>query len=553
MTLTLPSLGVVLTELGPEAKVLVGPEDSLALPVATASIWVGRAPAPDAQVILVVADGDSRRELESLLAALPAEPQRIVVLTSPCPLKLSELPTVAGRHTIIEAGTAVDPADVVLAVSRAVGAPAENVTRRLATLQRSLTQALGASEPLPALLARLRSASNAHVALVDNRGRALHATGPVPLSVLFEEISRTDADSQMLDIDGWRGVADRIHDPDRPGEYIGWLLVTSRRSNFPDQYSAAAVHVAAALVEACHRMTLVARQQERAIKASVLEEALALRRIPENPDLAGRAASFGLNLDEGVRIAILKPLHASPSVRGLPALEAFAEELAQSLRDASIPHLLSRRERHLVVAVQCSPAMLKRAVVASSSAPNTLIGVGRTAMSVGEVPLSHGDARLALRTLQRAARGPRLLAYEDFDFAMRLFSEVGVERMTVWARDFLRPLVDRPALLEGLSAYFAHSQNMNAAADALSIHHNSLRYRLAKIEELLNLSLREPAAFSSLFLASTALEQEMGATSAPTAGATSERPVDVDAPHHFQDYGDPSPDQLGVVLGPERP
>ena len=57
-------------------------------------------------------------------------------------------------------------------------------------------------------------------------------------------------------------------------------------------------------------------------------------------------------------------------------------------------------------------------------------------------------------------------------------------------------------------AFFAHSQNMNAAADALSIDHNSLRYRLAKVEELLNVSLRDPAAVSSLFLALTARELE---------------------------------------------
>ncbi|WP_270887975.1 PucR family transcriptional regulator [Pedococcus sp. 5OH_020] len=553
MTLMPPSLGVVLTELGPEAKVLVEREDSLALPVAGASIWAGRALAPDPQVILVVANGEEGDELQALLSRLPDEPQRILVLTSPSPLPTPELQRLAGRHTVLEAGGTVDPADVVLAVSRAAGAPAENVTRRLATLQRSLTQALAASEPLPALLGRLRSASNAHVALVDKQGRSLHATGPVPLSLLFEEISRTGADSQMLDVDGWRGVADKIHDPDRPGEYIGWLIVTSRRSDFPDQYSAAAVHVAAALVEACYRMTLVARQQERAIKAAVLEEALALRRVPDDPDLAGRAASFGLNVAEGVRIAILKPLRAAPTARGAPALEATAEDLAQALRDASIPHLLSRRERHLVVAVQCSPAMLKRAVVASPSIPNTLIGVGRVALSIGEIPLSHGDARLAIRTLQRGPRGPRVLGYEDFDFAMRLFSEVGVERMGVWARDFLRPLVDRPALLEGLSAYFRHSQNMNAAADALSIHHNSLRYRLAKIEELLNVSLREPATFSSLFLASTALEHEMGTTNVPTVRGAAERPVDVDAPHQFHGYSDPSLEQLGVVLSPERP
>ncbi|GAB7006947.1 hypothetical protein JCM18899A_44200 [Nocardioides sp. AN3] len=545
-------MGVVLTELGPDALVLAGPEDARDVPVVGASIWSGRAPSTDPQVILVVADGERRDQLEGLLAQLPPEPPRIIVLTSPSPLPHRELSGLAAGHTVVEAGGTVDPAEVVLAISRAAQAPAETITRRLATLQRSLTQALGAPEPLSALLSRLRSTTNAHIALVDKRGQTLQSTGPVPLSLLFGEIARTDADSQMLDVDGWRGVADKIHDPDRAGEYIGWLIVTSRRPDFPDQYATAAVHVAATLVEACHRMTLVARQQERAIKAAVLEEALALRRVPDDPELAGRIASFGLKFDEGVRIAILRPLRTSPSTRGLPALEAIGDGLSQALRDASVPHLLSRRERHLVVAAQCSPAMLSRVVVTADSMPKAQIGVGRAVTSVGEIPQSHGDATLALRTLQRNARGPRLLAYEDFDFATQLFSEVGVERMTVWANEFLRPVVERPALLEGLSTFFKHEQNMNTAAHALSIHHNSLRYRLAKVEEILSLSLRDPAALSSLFLALTALEHESGSVSFPSARQDLGKPADVDAPYHLQEYAHPSPDQLGVVFSPER-
>lgn len=548
-----PTLGVVLTELGPEAELLAGANDALSRPVRGASVWTGQATTDDLEVIVIIAGAQQRDELEGVLANLSAGASRILALTDPCPIPRREVGSIAGGHTIIQAGRGIDPAEVVLAVSRALQAPTENFTRRLATLQRSLTQALGAPEPLQALLGRLKSTSNANVALVDKLGATLNSTGPVPLSLMFEAISRAGADSQLLDIDGWKGVADKINDPDRPGEYTGWLIATSRRPDFPDQYAAAAVHLTAALVEVCHRMTFVARQQERAIKAAVLEEALALRRVPDDPDITGRMASLGVNFDDGVRVAMVRPVRSATRSRALPSLETIAEELSQALRDASIPHLLSRRERHLVVAVQCSPAMLRRTVVAVDGMPDLRIGVGRIATIVGEIAHSHSDARLALQTLLRRTGGPRLLAYEDLDFAMRLFSEVGVDRMNDWARDFLRPLLDRPTLLEGLRAYFRHSQNMNAAADALSIHHNSLRYRLAKVEEILSLSLREPAALSSLFLALTALEHDTSAsTHSPIQPSGSKRPADVDAPHRLQIHENPSPSQLGVVLSPDR-
>lgn len=551
--LTRPTLGVVLTELGPDAMLLAGPDDALSRPVQGASVWIGRPTNDDRDFIVVISGARRRDDLERVLASLPMGESRMLALTDPCPVPQRDLGSIAGGHTIVQAGNGVDPAEVVLAISRALQAPTENFTRRLATLQRTLNQALGAPDPLQALLRRLKSTTNANVVLVDKRGETLNSTGPVPLSRMFDTVSRAGADSQLLDIEGWKGVADKINDPDRPGEYIGWLIATSRRPDFPDQYSAAAVHLTAALVEACHRMTFVARQQEQAIKAAVLEEALALRRVPDDPDLTGRMASFGVNIDDGVRIAVVRLVRPTRSSRALPALETIAEELSQALRDASIPHLLSRRERLLVLAVQCSPAMLRRAIVASDTIPDSRIGIGRIATSVGEIAYSHGDARLALQTLLRRAKGPRLLAYEDFDFAIRLFSEVGVDRMNAWAHDFLQPLKERPTLLEGLRAYFQHSQNMNAASDALNIHHNSLRYRLAKVEEILSLSLREPAALASLFLALTALEHDATTSTRPSIQPSEPTgPVDVDAPHRLQIHESPSVSQLGVVLSPDR-
>ncbi|MEU9329938.1 helix-turn-helix domain-containing protein [Streptomyces canus] len=98
------------------------------------------------------------------------------------------------------------------------------------------------------------------------------------------------------------------------------------------------------------------------------------------------------------------------------------------------------------------------------------------------------------------------MAYEDFDFATRLFADVGLERMVAWAEDFLKPLANRANLLAGLRSYFENDQNINVAAEALTIHHNPLRYRLTKVEELLSVNLKQPAAVSWVFLALTAID-----------------------------------------------
>ena len=183
------------------------------------------------------------------------------------------------------------------------------------------------------------------------------------------------------------------------------------------------------------------------------------------------------------------------------------------------------------------------------------MGIGRRVQHVSDVAASYHDAQLAIHTLKRAPSGPRVMTYEDFDFATRLFSDIGIDRMTSWARDFLAPLIDRDPLLDGLVAYFEHSQNMNAAAESLNIHHNSLRYRLSKVEEMLNLNLRDPAALSSLFLALAARDLErVQAAARPTASKTGRvaQPSDVEAPRSPSDFAIPSLDNLGVVYGPGR-
>ena len=430
----------------------------------------------------------------------------------------------------------------------------ESVTRRLSSLQRGLTQALGEPEPVIAVTERLMGVCNATVALIDPRGATVSATGPIPLTLLFSQITRTIADTQMIDIDGWHGVADRVTDPSQGGDHAGWLVVVNRRANFPDAYSIAAVHVAAALVEAGMRMTTVAQQQERAIRAAVLEEALAVQRQPSDAGLTGRIASLGLSFEDELRVVLVQPRRRKPNSRGQSATTELSVQIARALKASGIPYLMSVRDLSVIVLVQCTPATLSRTLVAGEVEPSKILaGIGRSVTAPGEVADSYHDAQLGVRTLTRRGAGQWTMAYEELDFATRLFAEVGLDRMSSWAREFVGPLVDRPALSAGLQAFLQHDQNIIAAAESLGIHHNSLRYRLTKVEELLKINLRQPSAISSVFLALAALELDGDNLSRPKperVKSISQQAFDIDAPI---DTGYPVQvsGSLGVVGAPE--
>ena len=97
------------------------------------------------------------------------------------------------------------------------------------------------------------------------------------------------------------------------------------------------------------------------------------------------------------------------------------------------------------------------------------------------------------------ARQAGLAAYEDFDLPTLLLAEVAPKRIAPRVEALLAPLT--PPLLEALAAYFARAMDVNAAADAMHVHPNTLRYRLGRIEQLLGRSLKDPATIAELHLA----------------------------------------------------
>ena len=90
------------------------------------------------------------------------------------------------------------------------------------------------------------------------------------------------------------------------------------------------------------------------------------------------------------------------------------------------------------------------------------------------MPRSFRDAELAVERVPRRAQ----LAYEDFDLATLVLSEVPPEHIRPRVDELMAPLRANPPLLEALVEYFARDMDVNATAEAMHVHPNTLRYRL---------------------------------------------------------------------------
>jgi len=351
--------------------------------------------------------------------------------------------------------------------------------QRLTAIQRHLVDALREPDPRAAMVGRLARMLDAGVLVLDGP-----SAGPVPD---VEAIRRRVAERE-LEHDGWHVVTVPIAED-------GWLAVTARR-RVP--LARAAAQAAVPLLAATERLAELARDQERVVRAALLDELLELTPGAETRGLAARAASFGVTFPARVVVAddpAAGPHHAAGAEAGASAAAGSSGAVGSSAAAGSSG------------AVGSSAAAVGSSGAAAGSSLATTRGgrvvtlvadgapwpgaAGRAVPDVAGVPRSYRDAVLAHE------RG--LDSYEAFDLPALLLAEVDPELVRPRVDALLDPLP--AAVLAALVEYFARDQDVSAAAAALHVHPNTLRYRLGRVEALLGRSLKAPATVAELTLA----------------------------------------------------
>ena len=316
--------------------------------------------------------------------------------------------------------------------------------RRLGSLQRYVADGLREPEPERAVVERLARFLDASAAVLEPDGSASVCTGSAPFGELFASL--TGHSLVEVEIDGWCAVAAPLA---RDGDAHGWLVLAAARAG---PLAKRAVETTAPLLVAMDQLKSLARAQERAERAALLEEAL---RGEHTAALAARAGVFGIDFSAPVRVLVVKD---AAQLAGRPHLLAGDVALVQGEIDGLVA-----------------------------------TGIGRAIGDLGGVPASLRDARLA------AARG--VSAYEELDLATLLLCDADPLRLEPRIERFVAILRAHPPLHEALIAYFDHDLDVPATAAALHLHPNSLRYRLQRLEEVLDCSLKQPATIAELHIA----------------------------------------------------
>jgi PucR family transcriptional regulator, purine catabolism regulatory protein len=381
--------------------------------------------------------------------------------------------------------------DVISTINRALLSTDLRTLQRISSMQLYLMDALGEDDPQHAVVERLSTFLDATVVLFASDGAVLASTGDAPAAEIWAEVTSRPATVVEFQVTGGHVLATPVSAGDAPA---GWLAVTSRRAPTSRRLNRQAARATAPVLAALSRIGSIAREQQQAVRAALLDEMLKPHSARDRGAIAARAATLGIDFATPARVVLISPRRAARDGLG----DALGE-LTGALATRGAAVLCTQREDAVTALVQAPHADLRADLGGLVAArPGLAVGVGRPASDVGAVLESHRDATIAVRRLELT--GDRdVLHFEDFDLVTLMISEAPRERLQPKVDEILGAL--SPALLDALVTYFVQDLDVMRAARAMHIHHNTLRYRLGRVEEALGRPLKDPGTIATLYIA----------------------------------------------------
>jgi DNA-binding PucR family transcriptional regulator len=357
-------------------------------------------------------------------------------------------------------------------------------------LHRALGDAALAGDGLDAIVERLAHLIERDIALQPPDGSApswryfAHRPGHQSLD---EKATASLADSPGLDITVGSETFGRLH-----------VLGTGEISEIAHN----ALLQGATIVALEMTKERAAREVEWRLRGELLEEMLQSDET-WSEGLLLRCERLGVDPAAERCIAVLEPLEAGRNATLSSAVRTAASHLIEGKTT-----LTSRRGDRVLVAMETDGA-------GGVSAIETLLVRAERAGAPSRAGLSssrHGvaialrEAEAALRLAREGQGAGTMVSYEQLGRLRFLLSAPDTAEMSAMVRDLLGPVAEydrrrKSSLLETLQAYLEVGGHHPSTAERCHIHASTLKYRLARISEVLGRSLTEPGTRFELSLA----------------------------------------------------
>ena len=170
-------------------------------------------------------------------------------------------------------------------------------------------------------------------------------------------------------------------------------------------------------------------------------------------------------------------------------------EFATDLADAhGLSVLMAERDQNCVLLLPHHPAFVREL---TAEFPADQQG---TSSTFGDLEQARAALRQAKMSLMTSARRGRLTPFDQVGFVNFILAQVPAETLQEKSSEILAAIGDGSLVEETLIAYLRSGMDIQATARTLHLHPNSIRYRLAKAEDLLDRPLSDPETITLLYL-----------------------------------------------------
>lgn len=302
----------------------------------------------------------------------------------------------------------------------------------------------------------------------------------------------------------------------------GWVLVADTGRQLPEIAGVAIEHGA---VIAALEMTrdLAVLTVERQFAYEALRDLLTAP-VSDCVENAERAVRFGWELDRTVAVLVAdlrggRPVRQPGKSAGRPPPAGTRTELSPgraldvwlgTVRDADARAAVAGSSLELVAVVDAAigPEQLARKAsdeIVARCGWRLLVGVSKPCLGTAELPRGYQEARTALRVAIQLASDDPASSYAALGL-YRLFSELERHEIELFVHETFGPLLDLPPttrdeLMTTLEVILEERVNLAEAARRLHYHYNTMRYRIAKLEQLVGNFTGDPGTRVALEVA----------------------------------------------------
>jgi hypothetical protein len=178
-------------------------------------------------------------------------------------------------------------------------------------------------------------------------------------------------------------------------------------------------------------------------------------------------------------------LERSFSLSGVPMLSFISSDMSQLVCFVPVPH---NQEQKSIRARIGSASENLRSVLNDCK---WSVSVGTIAVSIYEFSKSYYDALQTQNVIKALRINEKVSFYDDWYMHMLILNRPQSE-LVHQMEHTLKPILDNPDLIDTLTNYLTFGENLKLTSEKMHVHVNTLRYRMQRIEELLECDLSNP-------------------------------------------------------------